>query len=64
MRGGGFSPAPRGKSLCSRYRLGFSNAFPGGQFTWYTVLRNDIQGFVPNPFSHSSSPYYEMWRAT
>ena len=35
-----------------------------GQFQWYTVLRSDIQGFVPNPLYLSSYPFYEMWRAT
>ena len=35
-----------------------------GQFQWYTVLRADIQGFVPNPLYLSSYPFYEMWRST
>jgi peptide/nickel transport system substrate-binding protein len=33
-----------------------------GQFQWYTVLRADIQGFVPNPLYLSSYPFYEMSR--
>jgi peptide/nickel transport system substrate-binding protein len=35
-----------------------------GQFQWYTVLRADIQGFVPNPLYLSSYPFYEMSRTT
>ena len=35
-----------------------------GQLQWYTILRNDIQGFVPNPLYLSSYPFYEMSRGT
>jgi peptide/nickel transport system substrate-binding protein len=35
-----------------------------GQLKWYTVLRADIQGFVPNPLYLSSYPFYEMSRTT
>ncbi len=33
-----------------------------GQLKWYTVLRDDIQGFVPNPLYLSSYPFYKMSR--
>jgi len=33
-----------------------------GQLTWYTVLRNDIEGFVPNPLYLSAFPFYSMRR--
>ncbi|MBA3451217.1 MAG: hypothetical protein H0T18_08400 [Chloroflexia bacterium] len=33
-----------------------------GQLKWYTVLRADIEGFVPNPLYLSSYPFYEMSR--
>src|SRR5215208_1156665 len=35
-----------------------------GQVVRYTILRADIQGFVPNPLYLSSYPFYEMSRAT
>jgi peptide/nickel transport system substrate-binding protein len=34
-----------------------------GQLKWYTILRKDIQGFVPNSLYLSSFPFYRMFRA-
>lgn len=35
-----------------------------GQLLWYAVLRQDIQGFVPNPLYLNAYPFYGMSRAT
>jgi peptide/nickel transport system substrate-binding protein len=33
-----------------------------GQVLWYTILRSDIKGFVPNPIYLSSYNFSEMYR--
>jgi oligopeptide transport system substrate-binding protein len=35
-----------------------------GQPTYYTILRNDIQGYYNNPLYLNSYPFYRMSRAT
>lgn len=35
-----------------------------GQLLWYSVLRNDIQGFVGNPLYLSAYPFYQLSRST
>jgi peptide/nickel transport system substrate-binding protein len=35
-----------------------------GQILWYTVLRSDIKGFVPNPIYLSSYNFSDMYRET
>jgi peptide/nickel transport system substrate-binding protein len=33
-----------------------------GQLLWYTVMRQDIKGFVPNPLYLNAFPFYRMYR--
>ena len=35
-----------------------------GQVLWYTILRSDIKGFVPNPIYLSSYNFSDMYRET
>jgi peptide/nickel transport system substrate-binding protein len=34
-----------------------------GELLWYTVLRSDIEGFVPNPLYLNAFPFYRMHRS-
>jgi ABC-type transport system substrate-binding protein len=33
-----------------------------GELLWYTVLRSDVKGFIPNPLYLNAFPFYRMYR--